>query len=201
MESIDGDSSVISRLAAGDAEAAREFESRYRLRLIRFARASGVPSGDVEDLVQEVMLAAIQQFQRGHFQGRSSLGTWLVGILRNKTSAYWRGRGQAVSAGISELSDEANALCAYEPRLDDAIDIRMILDGLPQRHRVILLLNVTERYTTVEIAAILRVKAGSVGRKLAEAKRMVRDATNEQAPRRDLGRGSEESSGGLRLTS
>jgi RNA polymerase sigma-70 factor (ECF subfamily) len=41
-----------------------------------------------EDLVQDTFLAAIDM--RGRFQGRSSLRTWLLGILRHKIIDYMR---------------------------------------------------------------------------------------------------------------
>ena len=41
-----------------------------------------------EDLVQETFLAALQGYEK--FQGRSSLQTWLISILRNKISAHFR---------------------------------------------------------------------------------------------------------------
>ena len=47
------------------------------------------------------------------------------------------------------------------------------LEQLPAKHRVILLLHETEGWTTDEIAALLKMKSGTVGRKLPEAKRML----------------------------
>lgn len=47
------------------------------------------------------------------------------------------------------------------------------LNKLPAMHRVILLLHETEGWTTDEIAALLKMKSGTVGRKLPEAKRLL----------------------------
>lgn len=43
---------------------------------------------DVEDIVQEVFLAALQNFN--NYQGKSNIKTWLMAILKNKVADYYR---------------------------------------------------------------------------------------------------------------
>jgi DNA-directed RNA polymerase specialized sigma24 family protein len=52
--------------------------------------------------------------------------------------------------------------------------VREVLAGLPDDLRSILLLNETEGWTIAEIAAMMKMRPGTVGRKLAEAKEMFR---------------------------
>jgi DNA-directed RNA polymerase specialized sigma24 family protein len=52
--------------------------------------------------------------------------------------------------------------------------VREVLAGLPNDLRSILLLNETEGWTIAEIAAMMKMRPGTVGRKLAEAKEMFR---------------------------
>jgi RNA polymerase sigma-70 factor (TIGR02943 family) len=56
--------------------------------LLNYALARVRNRTRAEDLVQETFLAALRS-QR-HFEGRSSIRTWLVGILRNKILDYYR---------------------------------------------------------------------------------------------------------------
>ena len=56
--------------------------------LYRFARARVKDSFTAEDLVQETLLAAYRS--RKKFSGRSTLKTWLIGILRHKIVDYYR---------------------------------------------------------------------------------------------------------------
>jgi RNA polymerase sigma-70 factor (ECF subfamily) len=59
-----------------------------------------------EDLVQETLLAAIEA--RDTFQGRSSLRTWLIGILRHKMLQHLRRNGQAgKEVRFAEIADDA----------------------------------------------------------------------------------------------
>jgi RNA polymerase sigma-70 factor (TIGR02943 family) len=65
---------------------------RYGDALLRFALARVDRREVAEDLVQETFLAAWQG--RTSFDGRSSLGTWLCGILRRKVADYYRRVGK-----------------------------------------------------------------------------------------------------------
>ncbi len=61
---------------------------KYGDTLYRFARARVRDSFTAEDLVQETLLAAYRS--RKNFSGRSTLKTWLIGILRHKIVDYYR---------------------------------------------------------------------------------------------------------------
>ena len=72
--------------------------------------------------------------------------------------------------------------------------LREILGRLPSQHRVILLLHETEGWTTDEIAEKLKMHPGTVGRKLWEAKRKLREIGRNSPGSGDqklLGSGSE----------
>jgi len=60
--------------------------------LFSFALLRVRQSDVAEDLVQETLLAALQG--RAKFSGRSSVRTWLVGILRRKIIDHFRRRSQ-----------------------------------------------------------------------------------------------------------
>ena len=54
----------------------------FRPRLLKFAMLQLRDRTSAEDVVQETLLAAIQS--SGNFSGKSSVNTWLVGILKHK---------------------------------------------------------------------------------------------------------------------
>jgi RNA polymerase sigma-70 factor (ECF subfamily) len=64
-------------------ELVAEAESLYRYAVVR-VRDHHL----AEDLVQDTLLTAVRKFDE--FQGRSALGTWLVGILRHKILDHFR---------------------------------------------------------------------------------------------------------------
>ncbi|HHD64770.1 MAG TPA: sigma-70 family RNA polymerase sigma factor [Desulfobulbaceae bacterium] len=81
--------------------------------LYRFARARVKDSFTAEDLVQETLLAAYRS--RKKFSGRSTLKTWLIGILRHKVVDYYRKLKP-------EQSEED--LDAYASGLDNLFDVK-----------------------------------------------------------------------------
>lgn len=63
--------------------------------LYRFALARLRNTAAAEDLVQETLLAALKAKDR--FEGRASVRSWLVGILKNKLIDYFRKRSREIS--------------------------------------------------------------------------------------------------------
>ncbi|MCA9283565.1 MAG: sigma-70 family RNA polymerase sigma factor [Phycisphaerales bacterium] len=66
----------------------------YAMRRVRDAALA-------EDLLQETLLAAIADPDR--FEGRSSVRTWLFGILRNKLLDHWRRAGRSLEQTVAGL--------------------------------------------------------------------------------------------------
>lgn len=76
------DRELADRLRAGDERAFRELVASYGGRLARLARSSTRNPAVIEEAVQETWLAVIRGIHG--FEGRSSLGTWVFGILVNQ---------------------------------------------------------------------------------------------------------------------
>ncbi len=93
-------------MSLGDPELERE-----RPYLLRFAQLQLRNPAAAEDAVQETLLAAIEG--RSRFSGRSSLRTWLTGILKHKIIDHLRrsGREQPL-AGAEDERSEADAIDA-----------------------------------------------------------------------------------------
>src|SRR5881409_3425290 len=82
------ESSLAQRFAEGDAAAFEAVVALHRPRITRLVyRLLGWPN-DVDDMVQEVFLAALTQCRR--FRGQSALATWLTVIALNKCRTHRR---------------------------------------------------------------------------------------------------------------
>ena len=84
---------LVRSAAAGDEHAAVLLYQRHADLVYRTAaRIVGAHDPDLDDIVQEVFLAAIQGGER--FDGRSKVSTWIVGIATRRaldhTRARWR---------------------------------------------------------------------------------------------------------------
>lgn len=185
MSVQDQDRDLAERIADRDEKAADLFHKLHTEALLAAARNNGLAPEDCQDAVQEVLVTAIQQIRAGRFRGESSVSTWLQAILRHKILDYWRVhfRRDARLVPIESLASlspiESSSICADD--VDAALQVREVLAGLPNDLRSILLLNETEGWTIAEIATMMKMRPGTVGRKLAEAKEMFRQRISADA--------------------
>jgi RNA polymerase sigma factor (sigma-70 family) len=170
---------LLDEIAAG-IEGTGSLEERYKARLLWFARMMGVPSEDASDLAQDVLLIAIREIRSARFRRDSSIITWLDGILKNKIKDFWRAQTRRRSMFISlepvsTAQSQQQFAERWPARWDQGIDVRGVLNSMPRELRVILLLNESEGLTVEEISRRLKKRPGTVGRKLAESKRVFRE--------------------------
>jgi RNA polymerase sigma-70 factor (ECF subfamily) len=164
---------LLARAAGGDELAVRELFRVHVGRLHRqAARILGADDPDVEDVVQQAFLAALDGAAR--FDGRSSLATWLFGITTRRAldAARSRWRRQrwsrlAESVGIGGASlppDEG-----YEIRSD----AEAMLAKLTPELRLVFVLHDVEGYTFAEISGITGVGISSLHGRLMSARKKL----------------------------
>lgn len=122
------------RAQAGDESAYRQALTRMADRLRRyFARRLVGFSHDVEDLVQETLLAV--HLKRGTYDSSVPVTAWLHGIARHKLVDLWRRRGR--SERLFESFDDLPE--ALHPVTHDEIasqhDLALLLKALPAAQR------------------------------------------------------------------
>jgi len=122
------------RAQSGDEAAYREALRLMGGRVRAFLRRrASEPAGDVEDLVQEVLLAV--HLQRGTHIDGLPVSPWLLGIARYKWVDHWRRRGRQVA-----VTDDPDALDQV-PALDEGEataarrDVGQLLARLPAAQR------------------------------------------------------------------
>ncbi|WP_026605404.1 sigma-70 family RNA polymerase sigma factor [Methylobacterium sp. 285MFTsu5.1] len=76
-----GDDVLLPRLRLGEEAAFRVLVRRYHVRLVAIARSAHLPPDAAEEAVQEAWIAVMRNI--AGFEARSSLGTWLTGIVLN----------------------------------------------------------------------------------------------------------------------
>ena len=81
-ESPAGDTALLARLRAGEEGAFDELVNRHHGALIRMALGYVADREVAEEVVQDTWMAVIEGLKR--FEGRSSLRTWIFGILIHK---------------------------------------------------------------------------------------------------------------------
>jgi len=123
---------------AGDALAYDRFLRAVTPYLRSIARRRcdqfGAPPSEVEDVVQEVLLAV--HLKRGTWDVSRPIGPWLSTIVRNKLVDSLRRRGRHVSVPIEDVIETLEA--DHQENGGDRVDVDRMLEGLrdPQREIV-----------------------------------------------------------------
>jgi RNA polymerase sigma-70 factor (ECF subfamily) len=90
---------------------------RHRAYLYRYAMLQLRDANGAEDVVQETLLAALES--RSAFAGRSSLKTWLTGILKHKILDLIRKQVREVSAESLAVGEDPEEARAYADQFFD----------------------------------------------------------------------------------
>ena len=150
----DDDRAVLARAAAGHEPSVRRLYRDHVDRIFRtVARILGSHDSDVEDVVQQTFLAALDGAER--FDGRSKVSTWIIGIatrraLDQSRERWRRSRWQRVG--------EMVGLGRAAARPDDLHDSRALaewaLAKLTPEQRTVFVLHEVEGHTLAEIGTM-----------------------------------------------
>jgi RNA polymerase sigma-70 factor (ECF subfamily) len=147
-----------------------------------------------EDLVQETFLAAVRAYDK--FGGRSSVRSWLCGILKHKIIDHYRKAGRETSfTDLEFLSDEysdkfvpqgfwhhENGPHDWQPDAAKVMErgefwmtIRQCLSKLPQRIADVFAMREMEGVTSKEICVILSISESNLWVMLHRARMALRE--------------------------
>jgi len=174
----------LAALRQRDPDALRQAADLYARRLYRAARGMGVYADEAEDLVQEVFVTFVATLDR--FEGRSSLLTWLFGILLRKVQE--RRRARAREARHESLDEEWSGHFTETGQwvrrpadpirgLDNqqlSIAIEECLEDLTDRQRDVFMLRLVEELPAAEVSNVLGLTVTNVGVVLHRARLLMR---------------------------
>lgn len=136
---------------AGDAAAYRQLLSSSADRLKRYYyRRLGRDSEDVEDLVQETLMAIHQR--RDSYNQSLPFTSWLHGIARYKLVDHYRRQGARSFVPVDDFDDFV-ADDTIEPALA-AYDVEMLLAGLSERQRTAIRLTRIDGFSVAEASEL-----------------------------------------------
>jgi len=159
----------VERLAAAArAGDERAFGELYRThaRMVHGLLLARVPRADVDDLAQDVFLAAWRRI--ASLRDPAAFPGWLATIARNLATDHLRSR----PADPVELPDDLAAAAA-----DDGLRARAVLEivrGLPEAYRDTLVLRLVEGMTGPEISMRTGLTEGSVRVNLHRGMKLLR---------------------------
>jgi RNA polymerase sigma-70 factor (ECF subfamily) len=129
----------------------------------RSARRLGAPQGTLDDVVQEIFVVVHRRL--GDFEARSSMKTWIFGIVLNvvrthrrklRTSAphALRQEGTADPEGLSDTAAGPHELAS---KAEAARLVDRLLDSMEDTRREVFVLAELEQMTVPDIAAALDI--------------------------------------------
>jgi RNA polymerase sigma factor (sigma-70 family) len=167
--------SLAQRFAEGDAAAFEAVVAMHRPRITRLVyRLLGWPA-DVDDMVQEVFLAALTKCRR--FRGESALGTWLTVIALNKCRTHRRGllsRWRALRRVSRRPTPLQSAADAGAMRDDTLAQVREAIKRLAGRDREVIVLHYLEDRGVGEMAELLKIRTNAVEVRLHRARQRLK---------------------------
>jgi RNA polymerase sigma-70 factor (ECF subfamily) len=142
------------------------------------------PTPDLEDLVQETFAKALHALPA--YRGEASLRTWLTSIAVHVAQHHLRA-GRLRRHAPLELVDERH-LPACAPEAEAHVDERRfssrihgLLDQIPPKHRIALLLFTVEGKSVAEVAALMGASQTATRSRVFFARRALRSLICEDA--------------------
>jgi RNA polymerase sigma-70 factor (ECF subfamily) len=169
-------SALVRRAQTGDTEAFAQLIARLEGKLRRQALFLTGHDHQALDLLQETLLEAWRHLAR--YDGRSRFFTWVCSIMAHRHYDWvrrWRTRALTLFAAQPDENWPENAPSPHEALSvrDDARIMRLCVDQLPARQRMVVYLRFYVGESLEGISAILQCSVGTVKSRLFHALRRL----------------------------
>jgi RNA polymerase sigma-70 factor, ECF subfamily len=156
----------------------------------RNVRRLGVPDALVDDAVQEVFLVVHRRLPE--FEGRSSLRTWIFGVVARVASHHRRSlRRREPEGRLGQWRVDADGIAddaAVDPydhteRNQSNRLLRRMLDALDDKKRAVFVLAEMEQMSAPEIAEALGINVNTASARLRAARQEINEAVARERAR------------------
>lgn len=160
--------------------------ARYEDKLARYIRRISASSKeDVEDLLQEIFVAAYRNLN--DFDQGLKFSSWIYRIAHNKTISSWRKTKSRPQLVHSEEAQELVKIVSSDEDMAkdlekkfDAKQVEKILWKMDEKYREVLVLKFIEDKDYQEISDILKKPMGTVGTLIRRAKNHFREIAEKE---------------------
>jgi len=167
------DLELIARIAQHDQAALRLLFGRHHLRVFRYLARLVRNDAAAEELTNEVFAEVWRHAAR--FEGRSTVGTWILSIAHNRAASSLRKRREE---GWSEeqalqLVDSADTPEVVAQKSDKASILRTCLEKLSPEHREIIDLVYYQEMSVGEVSAVVGIPEATVKTRMFYARKKL----------------------------
>ncbi|GAB3654991.1 RNA polymerase sigma factor SigM [Glycomyces tarimensis] len=178
-EADPSDAELLSRHVSGDRDAFGELFRRHRGRLWAVAVRTLANPEDAAEALQDAMIKAYQA--AGSFRGNSAVTTWLHRIVVNACLDRIRAAGRRPTVPLPEqdvrTSDDGDPAASALK-----LTVHRALADLPFEQRAVLVYIDMLGYPVEEVAAILKIRPGTVKSRASRARRRLAASLPEFDP-------------------
>jgi RNA polymerase sigma factor (sigma-70 family) len=175
MAKVSEELALVERFRRGDDSAFDRIVEQHSAEIAALAnRLLGWP-GDVDDVVQEVFIAALMGLKK--FRAECRLRTWLFTITVNKCRRHRFRRLRRLRPVAMEA---AEALESRDRRGDEAamdqetfVRVRRAVQALPRKYREIVALKYLQGLEAEEICELLRITVNAMQVRLSRARKRL----------------------------
>jgi RNA polymerase sigma-70 factor, ECF subfamily len=183
-ELIRADKELIRRCQQGDQAAFELLLKKFERRIFGLIYQIVRSPGDVEDIAQEVFTKLY--FSLPQFRLEASFEAWLYRITVNQCYDFLRKRKRDAQVAESDLSEEEALFferfgSITQPRYIDVsrrLEVRQtaerLLNSLPPKDRLLLILKEIEEFSIEELTAIFKISASAIKLRLFRARNQLR---------------------------
>ena len=177
QDRADEERALLVRAGQGDESAVRKLYRAHISKLQRHAgRILGATDPDVEDVVQQAFLAALDGAAK--FDGRSSVQTWLFGIVTRRAldaarARYRRRRFSRLLSSVGLGGAHHGHQAAPDKAYQAASEAERTLAVLSPLQRVVFVLHDIEGYTFAEISGLTDVGISTLHGRLLSARKSI----------------------------
>jgi RNA polymerase sigma-70 factor (ECF subfamily) len=172
---VASDESLLAEIAGGSRLAMRNLYLRHERRVFRFVMRMVGDRCLAEEVLSEVFFDVWKKAD--HFQGRSAVSTWLLGIARHKalTAAAAKSRpfesldGAAAMSVVDPTADPDATMLDHERRTI----LRRCLEALSPEHREVIDLVYYQEKTIRQIADLLAIPENTVKTRMFYARKRL----------------------------
>ncbi len=186
------DSTVVQRVLEGEKELFEILLRRYNQRVFRVVRSYIASEDDIPDIMQDAYVKAYTKLEQ--FNNQASFSTWLIRIAINEALQHLRkNKRQLTNYGKTERLEnvfqlaDANQMNPEQRtiKIETRALVEQAVDRLPEKYRVVFVLQQIEGLTNPEIAECLKLSVSNVKVRLHRAKKLLKEelfkTTNDTA--------------------
>lgn len=169
---------LIAKCKKNDRRAQMQLYEKYCQGMFCVAMRFLKNEDDAEDVLQEAFVKAFQKIEQ--YKGEVSFGAWLKKIVVNRSLDFLK-----VKKAHMVALDETYMQVAQDDdwTIDDGItvqDVRMAMDGLSEKYRLVLQLYLMEGYDHEEISEILGITNTTCRTRLLRGKGQLKKVLNKR---------------------